>query len=79
MKIKALSAFSVMLFLIFTLLSACSSDSTGKEEEKEKDEEAKANFNEEGFPIVNDQIKLTFVAPSSDSPDWNDILDLQHI
>ncbi|KRG13827.1 ABC transporter substrate-binding protein [Virgibacillus soli] len=74
MKIKALSAFSVMLFLIFTLLSACSSDSTGKEEEKEKDEEAKANFNEEGFPIVNDQIKLTFVAPSSDSPDWNDIL-----
>ncbi|MBO0991743.1 extracellular solute-binding protein [Bacillus sp. SD088] len=73
MKLKKFSIFAVGLLLIFTLLAACSSDSAGGE--KEKDDEAKAdNFNEEGFPIVNDTIELTFVAPADAAPDWNDIL-----
>lgn len=75
MKLKKYSIFAVVLLLIFSILSACSSESTGKGEEKGEDGEAKtANFNEEGFPIVNDKIKLTFVAPSDAAPDWNDIL-----
>lgn len=53
------------------VLAACGKDDAGTTANAD---EAKGNLNATGFPIVKEPIKLKFLAPSSTTPDWNDVL-----
>src|SRR5690606_8190502 len=60
------------------LLAACSGNKASNEEENQKvDEDALANVNETGFPIVKEPLTLkVFTGKSAQNvnSDWNDIL-----
>ncbi|MFC4324315.1 ABC transporter substrate-binding protein [Litchfieldia salsa] len=70
---------SSLLFLMVSLvlfLSACSSDESSKIEGNSKGGEPKetAGFNEEGLPIVDEKMKLTFVSPKAPlSPNYSEM------
>lgn len=62
--------------LAFLLLAACS-DNDATIDKKELDEDAVANVNETGFPIVNDTVELDFFVGKSltnVNSDWNDLM-----
>lgn len=61
--------------LILSLILAIFLAACGNKENEEVDMDAEAEkINKSGFPIVDDGLEMTFVAPSGSSTDWNDIL-----
>lgn len=77
---KKWGILAIFWLLLFAVLVACNKEEAQNETEQPGGDnnnttsEESENFNPEGFPIVNETIKLKFVAPSGDAPDWNDIL-----
>lgn len=68
------SKYLLFVLLSFILVVAGCNDSDGAS--GTTDNEKDVNLNETGFPIVDEEITLTFLAgafPSS-NPDWNDVL-----
>lgn len=63
--------------LIFTavlailVLAACSSDK--EDEGKDKSKAANVEVNKEGFPIVDEEIELTLMAPGTGMEEWKDM------
>lgn len=63
--------------LIFTavlailVLAACSSDKG--DESKDKSKAANVEVNKEGFPIVDEEIELTLMAPGTGMEEWKDM------
>lgn len=67
-KKRSLLLSLILLLLVGTVLSACKADK--KEDTKEPDE----NFNEEGYPIVDELITLTMMGQSSPlQPSWGEM------
>ncbi len=71
-----------LFFLIATLvfvsaLYACSNDDGSDSDGKEGEAASGDNVNAEGFPIVDEELELTFFAnkpAQNEGNDWNDIL-----
>ncbi|WP_224752603.1 extracellular solute-binding protein [Metabacillus arenae] len=64
-----------LLFLLFTavlVLAACSSKDVSEEKPT-----ADVEVNKEGFPIVDEEIKLTLMAPGAGMAEWKDMPTLQ--
>lgn len=66
---KALALLATAMMVMMLVLTGCSSGSSGSDKTK-----ASKNLNKSGFPIVKKKIKLTIVAPSTPTPDWNNVL-----
>lgn len=66
-KLKTLFILSLVLILA---LVGCGKKSSGEVDI----EEAAKKVNKSGFPIVDETLKLTMLAPSSTTPDWGDVL-----
>lgn len=62
-----------ILLSLLLLIAACSKDSTDAEEPSDEELD---NLNEEGFPIVDEEIDLKFMAGQAPAtnPDWNDVM-----
>ncbi|PAV31153.1 ABC transporter substrate-binding protein [Virgibacillus profundi] len=73
MKNRKLLFFAMIVLIV--MLAACSNDDEASGEAGGS-EEAKNNTNEEGFPIVDEQISLNFFAGQSpaSNDDWNDVM-----
>lgn len=59
------------------LAAACSNGGdggSGSNQPSAEPSEAPSNMNLTGMPIVNEPIELTFLAPATPTPDWNDVL-----
>ncbi|WP_319418026.1 extracellular solute-binding protein [Virgibacillus necropolis] len=67
---KSLRIMLVALFALL-LLAACS------EEAAEKSDEEAVPVNDEGFPIVDEEIKLSLIAPGTGMAEWKDMPTLQ--
>ena len=68
---KALILILTAVFAV--LLTACSSD----KESEETDSSANVEVNEEGFPIVDEEIELSLMAPGTGMAEWQDMPTLQ--
>jgi len=66
--------FVVLLLIGCNEKDADSNDVTKDETENEAENESSSEVNETGFPIVDDEIEISMLAPSVPSPDWNDIM-----
>ncbi|WP_182200300.1 extracellular solute-binding protein [Paraliobacillus salinarum] len=62
-----------IVFLSFGILVACSSDDEGGE----NDQAADVEVNKEGYPIVDEKITLSMIAPGSGLAEWEDMPFLQ--
>lgn len=71
MKVKMLLLFVIVLFM----LTACSDNSVSESDEGAV-EEVSENFNEEGMPIVDESITLSFMTgrPPTNATDYNQLL-----
>ncbi|WP_130859317.1 extracellular solute-binding protein [Gracilibacillus phocaeensis] len=70
--------FTIAIFML--LLSACNSEQSNNEEIGENDNTASSEeitVNKEDFPIVDDEITLSMMAPSTGQAEWKDMLILQ--
>lgn len=61
---------SLTLALILAVITACSSNDNNNNE----DQSADVEVNEEGFPIVDEELTMTMIAPGTgSSPNWNEL------
>ncbi|GIP35003.1 extracellular solute-binding protein [Paenibacillus sp. J2TS4] len=80
MRGKATKWMALSMAAALALTTACQKGSGGAEQNGDADQTGSENaavkvVNETGFPIVNEPIKLKFVAPqATNTPDWNDIM-----
>lgn len=87
MKAKKWTLLVIIVLSMLLVLAACSKDesppagnepepvsSEGTNDSGGGSETGDPNVNKEGFPIVNEKIQLTFLAPATPTPDWNDVL-----
>ena len=63
----------ITAFIAIALLTACSSD----EENDEESASADVEVNKEGFPIVDEEIELSLMAPGTGIAEWEDMPVLQ--
>jgi putative aldouronate transport system substrate-binding protein len=63
----------IAAILVISLLAACGSDEKDEKEDANAKKAAKAEVNKEGFPIVDDEIQLTMMAPGSGMEEWKDM------
>ncbi|PAV31193.1 ABC transporter substrate-binding protein [Virgibacillus profundi] len=59
--------------ITIVMLAACSSD----EESKETDSSADVKVNEEGYPIVDEKLEMTLMAPDAGVAEWGEMPVLQ--
>lgn len=76
MTAKKWTAAAMAMAMTIPLVTACGGGQTtgdgGRTDGEAKQEST--NVNPTGFPIVKEPVKMTFLAPSSATPDWNDVL-----
>lgn len=73
-----LSSLMIVMMSIALVLSGCTSSESNKE--KEDGDEDKAPFNEEGLPIVDETITLSFVSPKAPlAPNYSEMEILQDL
>src|SRR5699024_12582575 len=61
---------SLTLALILAVITACSSNDNNNNE----DQSAEVEVKEEGFPIVDEELTMTMIAPGTgSSPNWNEL------
>ncbi|WP_152655176.1 extracellular solute-binding protein [Oceanobacillus sp. CFH 90083] len=65
--------FLVTLMLIVVILAACGSDKETKKRDANVQKAAEAEVNKDGFPIVDEEIQLTMMAPGSGIEEWEDM------
>ena len=77
------SVLMAALAMTVVVLAGCSKDesgaaankeSTGEQTQQSQQSSENENLNPSGFPIVKQPIKLSFMALSVPTPDWNDVL-----
>ncbi|GAB2540853.1 extracellular solute-binding protein [Gracilibacillus alcaliphilus] len=70
-------------YLLFSLvlcsvLAACNSNTSSESDQQESgSSESAANVNKEGFPIVDEEITLSMIAPGTGMEDWDKMETLQ--
>lgn len=64
--------------LFVSLFAACSSNSSDDERKLASTEET-VEINEEGFPIVDEKITISLMAPGTGVEDWANMETLQNI
>lgn len=66
----------VLIFILLLLATACSQNNEGEENVNGSNDQKADNFNETGFPIVEEEITLDFFAGKdpATNDDWNDVL-----
>lgn len=63
----------VPFILIIVLSAACSSDKETQKRDADAQKAAEAEVNKEGFPIVDEEIQLTMMAPGSGVEEWENM------
>lgn len=64
----------IAAILFMSVLTACASTEKEDEEEKKKMEHAAGvDVNKEGFPIVDEAIELTLMAPGAGLEEWSNM------
>jgi putative aldouronate transport system substrate-binding protein len=68
----------IAIIMIVSILAACSSDKKEDEEQEKKAKQAASvDVNKEGFPIVDEPIELTMMAPGTGLQEWKDMETLK--
>ncbi|WP_066186889.1 MULTISPECIES: extracellular solute-binding protein [Gracilibacillus] len=73
MKLKL--AYVVFSLLLFTVLVACGDDSAGEENESSTNDAVEVK--KEGFPIVEEEITLSLIAPGTGLEEWSEMETLK--
>lgn len=63
----------VTLMLFIVILAACGSDEETQKRDANAKKAAEAEVNKEGFPIVDEEIQLTMMAPGSGVEEWENM------
>ncbi|WP_245832986.1 extracellular solute-binding protein [Oceanobacillus timonensis] len=61
------------LILFIAILAACGSDEETQKRDANAQKAAEAEVNKEGFPIVDEEIQLTMMAPGSGVEEWENM------
>lgn len=63
----------VTLMLFTTIMAACGSDEETQKRDANAQKAAEAEVNKEGFPIVDEEIQLTMMAPGNGIEEWENM------
>ncbi|MFD1451042.1 MULTISPECIES: extracellular solute-binding protein [Oceanobacillus] len=63
----------VTLMLFITIMAACGSDEETQKRDANAQKAAEAEVNKEGFPIVDEEIQLTMMAPGNGIEEWENM------
>lgn len=63
----------VTLMLFITIMAACGSDEETQKRDANAQKAAEAEVNKEGFPIVDEEIQLTMMAPGNGIEEWGNM------
>ncbi|GAB2540860.1 extracellular solute-binding protein [Gracilibacillus alcaliphilus] len=74
---KRKSIYLLVIYLLIGILAACSNKADTETENGEAASSSAEEVNKEGFPIVDEQITLSLMAPGTGIAEWKDMPTLQ--